>query len=472
MPYLKDFASEVDRYARFIFENLHEGVVIFNQDTTIVFVNRAYEEILGVDGRKVLGRMVRKMEPHAKALQCLETGKPLLNVYEVVESVNKHIVQDAIPIIQRGEVVAVVCFFRDVSQLTRLSNMVRHLQEQNRALTEAGEKLYYTLPQAFRELESRNGTFQNALRLAAKIADTDVSVLIQGESGVGKEVVARAIHASSRRKGGPFVAVNCAAISETLWESEFFGYADGAFTGAARGGRRGKFEMAQGGTLFLDEIGEIPLSMQAKLLRALQGGDIQKVGSQEVIYTDVRVISATNRNLRNEIANGRFRDDLFYRLAVITIDLPPLRERPEDIVHLTEKIARSIAGKYGRAVRFADSVWDIFLTYDWPGNVRELENVVQHAILVAPEDTIQATDLPEYLRTSPRYRTESETGTSKLGRALEDAEYKALQEALRLAGNNRSVAMRILGISRRTFYKKMRKHGFLYVDSDKQAHKE
>jgi two-component system NtrC family response regulator len=294
------------------------------------------------------------------------------------------------------------------------------------------------------------------LRLAA---DSDATVLLLGESGTGKELAARALHAGSRRKDGPFVVVNGAAIPESLVESELFGHRRGAFTGATED-RKGKFESADGGTIFLDEIGDLPLPAQARLLRVLQEGEVDKIGAPAPVRVDVRVVAATRVDLEARIAEGAFREDLWYRLNVVPLRLPPLRERPGDVPLLIEHFLAKHAQRHGRPLPVVEpAALDRLERYDWPGNVRELENLIERLIVLGRSETIAAADLPEALRRdAPRYggvRVEIPPG----GIVLEDVERGLIEEALRRAAGNQSAAARFLGISRQTLLYRMKKFG-------------
>jgi two-component system response regulator AtoC len=286
-------------------------------------------------------------------------------------------------------------------------------------------------------------------KTAARVATTNATVLIEGESGTGKELVARAIHSSSPRVNGPFVAVDCGAIAEGVLESELFGHARGAFTGAQTS-RRGLFEQANRGTLFLDEIGDIGLNLQARLLRALQEGTIRPVGTNDPVEVDVRVVAATNRDLVQSVKNGRFREDLFYRLNVVNIRIPPLRERREDIPLLAEHFAV----KYGRSqvAAISSAALDLLATYDWPGNVRELENVVARALALNPSGVILPEDLPDPVRRGgqlPALFKRSGTERPTLAEIERHYAAKVLQET----GGNKTRAADILGIDRKTLYR-------------------
>ena len=304
----------------------------------------------------------------------------------------------------------------------------------------------------------RSQCMKDLVEMVETVAPTEATVLITGESGTGKELVASSIQAASLRKDKPFVTINCAALAETLLESELFGHEKGAFTGADKR-REGRFVQANNGTLFLDEIGEMPLSLQAKLLRVLQQGEVQRVGSDEPLTVDVRVISATNRILADEVAAGRFREDLFYRLNVIGLEVPPLRRRQEDIPML----AASFLDKYATANRktlkgFTPQAMDAMLRYSWPGNVRELQNAVERAVILSASDYINERALPLVVQNAPEPQLDEDV--SGLGSmSLEDVEKKAIEATLRETDANKSEAARRLGITRATLHSKLKKYG-------------
>lgn len=292
------------------------------------------------------------------------------------------------------------------------------------------------------------------------VAPTEVTVLITGESGTGKELVARALHAQSARADKIFVTVNCAALAENLLESELFGHEKGSFTGAERR-REGRFAQAHGGTLFLDEVGEMPLAVQAKLLRALQQGEVQRVGSDTQLTVDVRVLAATNRDLRQEVAEKRFREDLFFRLNVIGVEVPPLRARGEDIPLLAAHFLEGFASRNRKVIRgFSPQALDTMLRYSWPGNVRELENAVERAVILCHGDLITERELPSMLSSAVQEATRpAEPDASLAGLPLDAVERRAIEETLRQAGDNKSEAARRLGITRATLHNKLRKYG-------------
>lgn len=311
------------------------------------------------------------------------------------------------------------------------------------------------------DILGQSAALKSMLSFIETVAPTEATVLITGESGTGKELVARALHGSSARAGKPMVTVNCAALAESLLESELFGHEKGSFTGAEKR-REGRFVQADGGTLFLDEIGEMPLPLQAKLLRALQQGEVQRVGSDTPIHVDVRVLAATNRDLRREAAEKRFREDLYFRLNVISIEVPALRQREGDIPVLAASFLQRFAERNHKGIKgFTPQAMDCLLRYGWPGNVRELENAIERAVILCRGDLISEADLPENVAHAPALDEQQEPreGLSLAGMPLEMVEKRAIEVTLRQTGDNKSEAARRLGITRATLHNKLRKYG-------------
>ncbi|HEY6871479.1 MAG TPA: sigma-54 dependent transcriptional regulator [Geobacteraceae bacterium] len=335
------------------------------------------------------------------------------------------------------------------------------LKEENRRLKEEMHREY-----AFASMISRNRRMQEIFSLVRKVADFKTSVLILGESGTGKELVARALHHNSRRKDAPFVAVNCGAIPENLLESELFGHVRGAFTDASAD-KAGLFEQADGGTLFLDEIGEMPLPLQVKLLRVLQEEEIRRVGASVSRKVDVRVISATSRNLEEEVARSRFREDLYFRLNVVSILLPPLRERLDDVPLLLEHFLEKYGEALGkRGVHCPRAVLEVFMHYPWPGNIRELENCIQRMLLLSEGDALEMNSLPDQLQRRPSPASagvpaagETADDVLSIKRASEKLEKEMIRRALAQTGGNRTHAARILEISHRSLLYKLKEYG-------------
>lgn len=309
----------------------------------------------------------------------------------------------------------------------------------------------------------KSRTMKDLTDMVGMIAPSEATVLITGESGTGKELIARAIHFNSTYKEGPLVVVNCAALTETLLESELFGHEKGAFTGADKR-REGRFMQANNGTIFLDEIGEMSPMMQAKLLRVIQDREIQRVGSDETIKVDVRILAATNRDLQEDVSTGKFREDLYYRLNVVTLKVPLLRERVEDIPLLAQHFLNKYAEKNRKRIKgFTPLAMDMFIKYEWPGNVRELENAVERAVILLPGDYISEKELPlsitqSYSPENLEVAFQSNTASTQ---SLEEIEKMAILATLEASGGNKSETARKLGINRRTLYKKLEKFGVI-----------
>ena len=332
----------------------------------------------------------------------------------------------------------------------------RQLKEENRLLRE-------TLGSHFdmQNIIGRSPVMVKLMETVAQVAPTEATVLIIGESGTGKEMIAGAIHFNSPRKDGPFVKLNCAAITETLLESELFGHEKGAFTGAYRK-KEGRFRQAHGGSLFLDEISEMSLAMQVKLLRVLQEREITRVGGEEVIEVDVRIIAATNRNLLQEIQAGRFREDLYYRLNVVTLNMPPLRDRREDIPLLAQHFLKMFAEKNRKQINgFTPQAMDRLLKYDWPGNVRELMNAVERGVVLSRSDYLDEQELALILKDAPFSGEISPKDATPTDMPLDEVEKATILKTLELTGGNKSEAARRLGVTRKTLHKKLKMYGVM-----------
>jgi two-component system response regulator HydG len=334
------------------------------------------------------------------------------------------------------------------------------LKQENEALNRRLDERY-----GFEGIIAGSSAMQQVIERLRRIAPTDAGVLIRGENGTGKELVAQAIHHNSPRKKKPFVAINCGAVAEHLVESELFGHVKGAFTDALSD-RVGKFEYANGGTLLLDEVGDMPIQTQIKLLRVLEEREITRVGDNKPIKLNVRVLSATNRDLEEAIRAGTFRSDLYYRLKVVTVDLPRLAERRDDIVPLVDSFRRQFAKRHHKTVKqVTPAVMRRFFDYDWPGNVRQLRNVVENMVVLDVDEQLDLDDLPpdlEVPKSQPGGEAAAESAAgpvSLIGRPMEEVERWAIMETLKLTGGNREEAARMLGIGARTLYRKLDKYG-------------
>jgi two-component system response regulator HydG len=347
----------------------------------------------------------------------------------------------------------------DISQLRAVAEKAGASLRLRRANVELNRRLDERF--GFEGVIGSSPAMNDVIDKLRRIAPTDASVLIQGETGTGKELVAQAIHQNSPRKKKPFVALNCAALSEHILESELFGHVKGAFTDATSD-RIGKFEYAHGGTLFLDEVGDMPLATQIKLLRVIENGEITRVGSNEPIKVNVRILSATNRNLEGQIADGTFRRDLYHRLKVVTIVLPRLVERSQDIPLLIDYFMKQFAARHNKTVRsMSTAARRKLLAYDWPGNVRQLRNVVESMVVVDYDGVLDLDDLPEELAEPAHPAVEASGGSlaSLVGKPLEELERQFITETLKLSGGNREEAARMLGIGERTLYRKIKEYG-------------
>ena len=443
-----------------------DGIVIVDKDSRIIYINDAYTRILRVERQKVLHKQISVIEPGAVILDALRDKQPRSRLPVEVKTRGKQILVNITPIFDGGEVIGAVSVFEDITELSLSHQELERAQRLSRSIFKAAADGCHTLPPEFAHIVGDSAKFLRCLRLAELVAPTDATVLVEGESGAGKEVVVDGILRLSGKRRRPFVNINCSAIPESLMESELFGYTAGSFTGAAKGGKAGKFELAEGGTIFLDEIGEMPLFMQAKLLRALQSGEIQKIGSDTMQKVDVRVIAATNRNLKQMVRDGKFREDLYFRLNTFTIVIPPLRERGEDVLLLAEHFLGNFSKKYGKTGRLSSAVQRFFLSYAWPGNVRQLESCMEYAVIVCGDGEIRMEHLPEELQglSDNGERTDAAEASAAgaphgLKADIQAMERDYILRVLKETGGNKTKAMEVLGISRRTFYKKWKLYG-------------
>jgi two-component system response regulator AtoC len=418
------------------------------------------------DGAKALTQFERHrheviltdlLMPRMDGLELLRRVKALQTDTTVVIITAHGTIETAVEAMRLGAADFIAKPFSMVQLVLRLDNVCsfRLLKEQNIRLQEQLERRF-----SFGKIIGKSKRMLEVFELIKVVAESDASVLIQGESGTGKELVASAIHYNSVRRARPYIRVSCASLPESLLESELFGYEKGAFTGASER-RIGRFEAASGGTLFLDEIGELPLSFQVKLLRVLQELQIERLGSQRPIDVNVRIVAASLRPLEEEIAEGLFREDLFFRINTVTIHLPPLRERREDIPILATSFLEEFGRERRKAIEgFSDGVLEAFDAYHWAGNVRELRNVVERAALFCRKPRITPEDLPANLRTaSPPPRRAPAQQTTTLHEAVEQAEIEAIRAALSRTEGRRNEAAQILGVSRKTLWEKTKHYG-------------
>ncbi len=447
-----------------VFEEISEGAVSVDRSTRIVWINEKYRALLGIpDGVDVLGQPIEDVIPESLLREVVESGQPI--ILDIMQFADQHFVVSRLPLHDSaGDVIGAIGFvlYDKLDYLKPLISKFARLESklsETEAQLAAERRTRYSIA----NIVGVSPQMVDIRRQARRMAQGSRPVLLLGETGTGKELLAQSIHAASDRADKPFVAINMAAIPENLLEAEFFGVAPGAFTGADRHGRQGKFEIADGGTLFLDEIAEMPIGLQAKLLRVLEEHCFEPVGSNEVRKVDVRIISATCQDLESGLAEGRFRQDLFYRLNVLQLGIPPLRERPYDVRALAEVLLESISRSDRSKSREIDAAGlQLLQRYAWPGNVRELRNVLERACMASDDDILSAELLREILPFD-----ESETGggdaTLPLGalslpQRIALLEQEAILESLRATGGKKAPAARLLGISRSTLYEKIEEH--------------
>ncbi|ACL02989.1 PAS modulated sigma54 specific transcriptional regulator, Fis family [Desulfatibacillum aliphaticivorans] len=444
-----------------IIESSFDGIYVTDGEGRTLRVNKAYERTTGIRREDVVGHTMAELVEQgffneSVSMRVLENRKGESLVQKV--KTGKTVMVTGTPIFDdKGEISLVVTNVRDVTELYNLQNELGRMEVLRTWYENELEQLRESAGAA-PSVVIRSKKMKEVHELAMRLARVDATVLVQGESGVGKEIFADLIHTNSPRKDKPFVKISCAAIPEQLLESELFGYEAGAFTGAKAKGKAGIFESADGGTIFLDEIGEMPLSLQAKLLRVLQDKKIMRVGANHSMDVDIRILAATNRDLSQMVHKGAFRNDLYFRLNVVPVVIPPLRERKEAIVNFAYHFLEKYNRKYGFAKQIAPDVLDILYDYDWPGNVRELENTVERMVVVTKGDVIEPADLPEKLRIAPKSGLAHALGGGSLKSALEGLEREILQQALETHGSTHKVA-KALGVNQSTVVRKLQRYG-------------
>ncbi|MFO8031390.1 MAG: sigma 54-interacting transcriptional regulator [Desulfohalobiaceae bacterium] len=440
-----------------ILNSIYNGVMVTDLNGYVMYMNQPYGEFLELDPKEQIGKHCTQVVENTRMHIVARTGKTEINMSHKIKGQN--MVVQRIPIRKNGRMVAVFgqVMFKNVKEVAKLASKL--------SLLESKVKLYeqelmnlrstrYTL----QGIVGESQTMQELKAEAQKAAINELPVLLTGESGTGKEVFAQAIHHAGPRKMHPFVRINCSAIPRDLLESEFFGYAKGAFTGALSAGKPGKFELAHNGTIFLDEIGELPLEMQPKLLRVLEDKQFERVGGTKVVSSDFRLIAATNQDLEGLLYEGKFRSDLYYRLNVIPLHIPPLRNRPDDIPALAEHLLKMLAKDAGFSeIQLSSDAEKALQDYHWPGNVRELNNILERTLASLDKEVLEARDFPFYFRRS-RQESRPEPVCS-LRDTLQQAEKEAILKALQASNQNKVKAAQMLGIHRTLLYKKMHKLG-------------
>ncbi|NOY64945.1 MAG: PAS domain S-box protein, partial [Nitrospirae bacterium] len=456
------FSLDITQTFESLMESFYDGIIIIEGDR-IVKVNSSFSRITGLKGKTILNRNVNDLDGETHV--CLHT------IQEVVRLVNQlkksitsmgklrqgnEIYVTGTPVIHQDRIFQVIVHIRDITELQLLKDEVSRLMAMYLSTPEKARILQLTGGEIIAESRIMRGI----LDLIARVAHVDTTVLLEGESGTGKEMLARLIHRLSARRHGPFIPVNCGAIPENLFESELFGYEKGAFTGASRDGKPGLFELANQGVIFLDEIGELPLNCQVKLLKIIEDLEIIRVGGTCPIKLNVRIIAATNRNLKKMVKEGKFREDLFYRLYIVPIEIPPLRNRREDIFPLSWHFLRYYNKKYNQSKTFSAEIIQILESYNWPGNVRELQNVIERMVVLSSEEVLQPHHLPHNIYKDEHNESSmiQVKGIMTLEQAHALVEKKLLAHVLSIKKTTREAA-RLLGVDHSTIVRKMRKYG-------------
>jgi PAS domain S-box-containing protein len=443
-------------------ENPYEAAVVVDDKGIIKLVNKAFTDFFQKSAIEIIDKHVNEVIPDSQLVEVMQTGKPQLA--DIWTYAGQEYVVMRVPIVKEGKILGAIgkSLFANMKLAKefakRLNQMEGELAYYKSELQKAQTSKY--------SLENFIGKSEQVKLLKQKIkkaSQTTSTVLILGESGTGKELLAHAIHQLSPRANGPFIKVNCAGIPEQLLESELFGYHEGAFTGAKKGGQLGKFQLANTGTIFLDEIGDMPIAMQVKLLRVLQEKEVEPIGSNKQYKIDVRIIAATNRNLEKLIKENIFRADLFYRLNVVTLQTPPLRERREDIPEICNYLLKKLNQELGTKIKeINQKAMEILMQYHWPGNIRELQNVLERAINLAEQDILTENNF-HYLLASVSNTGSNWYNEEKLIKTLEEkiveAEKEAIFMALQHTNNNKNQAARLLGIHRSRLYRKLEQYG-------------
>ncbi len=436
-----------------VFESANYGTIIIDNNGKIQYICKKYCEFMQAKREDVIGEYVVNFIENTRLHLVVQTGKPEMADLQFLRG--DFVIANRIPIFENKKIIGAIgtIIFRDLDDWKRMNCNIKEMLARknlhNTNLDKTSEVRY-----SLHDLIGYSKEILRIKELVKRVAGGDISVLIRGESGTGKEIVAQSIHQLSPRSDKPLVKVNCASIPEHLIESELFGYEEGAFTGARKGGKIGKFQIADGGTIFLDEIGDMPQHMQVKLLRVLQEGEFEPVGSLQPQKVNVRVIAATNRSLEKMIENGEFRGDLFYRINAVQLFIPPLRERVDDIPLLVNHFLEKVTSRIGKRITSIHAdVHSLMKTYDWPGNIRELENVIEAGVHLSNDMVIGIDALPEYLKVHKEI-----THERSLKDIVEETEKKVIESALKNYEFDKNKAAKALGIGNSTIYEKIKKY--------------
>ncbi|MBU3146780.1 sigma-54-dependent Fis family transcriptional regulator [Clostridium sp. CF012] len=457
---VRDKGDPSENILNTIIDTVDECVVVVDKNGIITMMSNAYKELTNCENPE--GKHVTQVIENTKLHIVARTGEKQFGEFQ--EANGHKMISMRVPIKENGKIIGAIgkVMFKDLSNFKILSNKLWNLEKEveyyKNELCTDGKAIY-----TFNNIIGHSTKSHEVMKMAIRMAKIDSNVLITGESGTGKELFAHSIHNASRRCLKPFVKINCGAIPAELFESEMFGYEEGAFTGAKRSGKKGKFEHANGGTILLDEIGDMPMNMQVKLLRVIQEKELVRVGGNDVIKIDVRIIASTNKSLEGLISDGKFREDLYYRLDVMHLKLPSLRERIEDIEELSNELRIKISKKYGVYTEgISSEAIDYLKSYSWPGNIRQLENVIERAInLLDAELCIMPKHLPEKIIKNKikKYSLEN----NYLKDVVETIEKDLIMECIRETGGNKRETAKILGLSRAGLYKKLNRYNLMEI---------
>jgi len=443
----------INNWIKDIFDSLYDGILIMDKNEIVKYVNQSYTRITNVKYDDIVNKRLKDVRPGSRLQNVLEIKKPIVGALREENGIEYTV--NMSPVFENSELVGAISVVSNIDDVYKLYKTidkyemkVKNLQN----LMNAIQKAKYTI----KDIIAEDIVSLEINQTLTKIAQKNTTILIYGESGTGKELYAQAIHSSSNRSNGPFIAVNCASFSGNLLDSELFGYEEGSFTGAKREGKMGLFEAANKGTIFLDEISEMDYDVQAKLLRVLQEGTIRRMGSVKETNIDVRIIAATNKNLEDLINKGKFRHDLYYRISVFPLNIPPLRKRKGDILPIVNYFLEPHRNDLMKDIVLEKEAELTLINYDWPGNIRELKNAIEFAVNMMDGNEIKSYNLPTRMQ---KVLNNSEIKLKKLSEIVEEAEKKEIRNALKLFGNDingKKKAAKALGISLATLYNKLK----------------
>lgn len=438
-----------------ILDHSFDGIVISNEDAQIFYVNQALERLLGIERSYFIGKNPREFKQDGLVLKVAKkiSNENVTNIIQITKDGRIFLIS-SVPFHFKNK----MFFYSNYREINELNNLQIELLQQQKDSTEfhfADELKEFINIFSSKDIIIKSPAMIKVIKTVTKIAKTDVTVNLNGESGVGKDVVAKLIHNLSGRKRKPFIQISCGLIPDNLFESELFGYSEGSFTGAIKKGKLGLLELANGGSIFFDEIGELSLNLQVKLLKVLQDQEIYRIGGRELIKLDVRFICATNKNLEKMLKEGKFREDLYFRINMIPIHIPPLRERKEDIIHLCDFFMKKYNSKHNTNKVLSIDVSNMIEAYSWPGNIRELKHLIERLVIISEGEKINMEDLPDWIFNKPIYSKTYDYNTTKLKDIITNMEKDVINEAIKKYGARKAAA--VLGINYSTLKRKMRK---------------